>query len=139
MSKRDQLDFVASVPRPLYEKRQKENKLWEFDELKKHLLEKGPHIDSITELPQLSFLSGNEKFINKSKGERTEQETVLLASYPRCGNTMLRTLMETVMGVATGSDNDITLGLVAALMDAGFDGEGIIDKRVWVVKTHFPS
>ena len=62
-----------------------------------------------------------------------------MASYPRCGNTLLRSIMEKVMGICTGSDNDITLGLVGALMDAGFDGEGIVDKRVWVVKTHYPA
>jgi len=139
MSKRDQIDFIGDLPRPLFEKRKAENKIWEFAKLKKWYLERGSEIDKLTELPELTFLDGKETLMDKSKGQRTEQETVIMASYPRCGNTMLRSLMEKIMGVCTGSDNDITLGLVGALMDAGFDGEGLTDKRVWVVKTHFPA
>ena len=32
------------------------------------------------------------------------------------------------MGLATGSDSDITKGLIKELMDEGFAGEGLVDK-----------
>ena len=134
MSKRDQIDFIACVPRTLFDK----GPNWKYDDWVKHMLEKGPHIDALTELPRLSFFTGKEKLVDHKKGEFSDQDTVVMASYPRCGNTLLRSLLEKVMGICTGSDNDITLGLVSALMDAGFEGEGIVDKRVMVVKTHYP-
>ena len=43
------------------------------------------------------------------------------------------------MGLVTGSDCDITKKLNVALMDMGLAGEGLVDKRVWVVKTHYPE
>jgi len=43
------------------------------------------------------------------------------------------------MGLVTGSDCDITKKLNLALMDMGLAGEGLVDKRVWVVKTHYPE
>ena len=43
------------------------------------------------------------------------------------------------MGLVTGSDCDITKKLNCALMDLGLAGEGLVDKRVWVVKTHYPE
>jgi len=65
--------------------------------------------------------------------------TIALASFPRSGNTMLRSYLEKVMGLCTGSDGDLDKGLVRELMDKGFAGEGLADKRVQVVKTHFPE
>ena len=43
------------------------------------------------------------------------------------------------MGLVTGSDTDISKSLNLALMDAGLGGEGLVDRRVWVVKTHYPE
>lgn len=43
------------------------------------------------------------------------------------------------MGLITGSDCDITKKLNVALMDLGLAGEGLVDKRVWIVKTHYPE
>lgn len=62
-----------------------------------------------------------------------------MTSYPRSGNTLLRAYLEKIMGLITGSDCDITKKLNVALMDLGLAGEGLVDKRVWVVKTHYPE
>ena len=62
-----------------------------------------------------------------------------MASYPRSGNTLLRGYLERIMGLVTGSDCDITKKLNLELMDMGLAGEGLVDKRVWVVKTHYPE
>ena len=43
------------------------------------------------------------------------------------------------MGLVTGSDCDITKKLNVALMHMGLAGEGLVDKRVWIVKTHYPE
>ena len=43
------------------------------------------------------------------------------------------------MGLVTVSDTDISKSLNLALMDAGLGGEGLVDRRVWVVKTHYPE
>ena len=43
------------------------------------------------------------------------------------------------MGLVTGSDCDISKKLNQALMDMGLAGEGLTDKRVWIIKTHFPE
>lgn len=62
-----------------------------------------------------------------------------MTSFPRSGNSMLRATLERVMGLVTGSDANIELKLCGALMDMGLQGEGLVDKRVWVVKTHYPE
>ena len=51
-------------------------------------------------------------------------ETVVLASYPRSGNSMLRACLETATGVVTGSDVKPSRGLSRQLAAAGFLGEG---------------
>lgn len=66
-------------------------------------------------------------------------ETVVLASYPRSGNSLLRASIERLSGVITGSDTVPTRTLSRALQDCGVLGEGIVDERVHVVKTHFPE
>lgn len=43
------------------------------------------------------------------------------------------------MGLTSGSDCDITKKLNKDLMLMGLAGEGLVDKRVWVVKTHYPE
>lgn len=68
-----------------------------------------------------------------------EQETIILASYPRSGNTLLRAYIEKIMGFVTGSDCDIEKKLNKELMLMGLAGEGLVDKRVMVVKTHYPE
>ena len=67
------------------------------------------------------------------------QDKVILVSYPRSGNTLLRAYLEKIMGVTTGSDCDITKKLNKELMLRGLEGEGLVDNRVWVVKSHYPE
>ena len=62
-----------------------------------------------------------------------------MSSYPRSGNTLLRSYLEKIMGLCTGSDTDLSHLLNKALLDAGLGGEGIVDKRVWLIKTHYPD
>ena len=83
------------------------------------------------ELPELRFLDGLEK--------EDLQDGVVMSSYPRSGNTLLRSYLEKITGLVTGSDTDISHGLNKALLNAGLQGEGLVDKRVWVIKTHYPE
>ncbi len=66
-------------------------------------------------------------------------ETVALVSYPRSGNSMLRGLLEGVTGVVTGSDTRPDRVLSRSLLKKGLRGEGVVDARAWVVKTHWPE
>lgn len=67
------------------------------------------------------------------------RERILLLSYPRCGNSHLRTLLEQQTGIVTGSDSRTNRPLASSLMQCGFKGEGIVDSSVWIVKSHFPE
>jgi hypothetical protein len=51
----------------------------------------------------------------------------------------MRSTIEKIMGLVTGSDCNIKLKLNLELMERGLDGEGLVDDRVWVIKTHFPE
>jgi hypothetical protein len=62
-----------------------------------------------------------------------------LASYPRSGNTLIRSYIEKITGVITGSDHNTHLKLNRDLFELGMAGEGVIDDTVWVVKTHYPE
>ncbi len=64
---------------------------------------------------------------------------VVLASYPRSGNTLLRRLLEDATGVITGSDSNPTRPLVRGLTAGGLQGEAVLDDRVHIVKTHWPE
>ena len=62
-----------------------------------------------------------------------------MASYPRSGNTLLRIYLENIMSLITGSDCDMDRPLNLSLFEKGFSGEGLSDKRMWIVKTHYPE
>lgn len=63
----------------------------------------------------------------------------LLASYPRSGNTLLRTLLERVTGVVTGADTRPDRPMSKSLaLDYNLVGEGVT-QGVRVVKTHYPE
>jgi hypothetical protein len=66
-------------------------------------------------------------------------DKILLSSYPRSGNSFLRKLIESYTGIISGSDSSPNRPLSSALLKCGFAGEGIVDKSVWVIKTHFPE
>eukprot|EP00624_Nannochloropsis_granulata_P006779 evm.model.NODE_5140_length_16824_cov_22.923264.5 len=55
------------------------------------------------------------------------------------GNSMLRGLLEGVTGVVTGSDTRPDRVLSRSLLKKGLRGEGVVDERAWVVKTHWPE
>jgi len=78
-------------------------------------------------------------FLDIATDEAIDQDTVIMASFPRSGNTLLRAYLEKIMGLTSGSDCDITKKLNKDLMLMGLAGEGLVDKRVWVVKTHYPE
>lgn len=75
----------------------------------------------------------------KSLDGKSSQETLIMTSYPRSGNTLLRAYLERIMGLVTGSDVDIKRKLNSTLLELGLAGEGLADERVWVVKTHYPE
>mmetsp|Transcript_19417 Transcript_19417/g.38952 ORF Transcript_19417/g.38952 Transcript_19417/m.38952 type:complete len:625 (-) Transcript_19417:164-2038(-) len=105
---------------------------------------------------------------NTSSGNAFRPGIVLLASYPRSGNTLLRTLLERTTSIVTGSDTrpDRTLskslamqydlvgeGLVGKATDAGMNKQKkqsssarlqirfqtAYDPSLSIVKTHFPE
>ena len=69
----------------------------------------------------------------------TKRETVVLASYPRSGNSLVRRLLECWSGLVTGSDTRPYRSLSLSLVQCGYRGEGIADNSVWIVKSHFPE
>lgn len=66
-------------------------------------------------------------------------EKVLLASYPRSGNTLIRSYLEKITSIYTGSDHSTELKLNRDLYELGMTGEGTQDDTVWIVKSHFPE
>ncbi len=64
---------------------------------------------------------------------------VMLVSYPRSGNTFLRRLLEEATGVITGSDMAPLRFLAQNLTAYGLQGEGVVDDRVHIIKTHWPE
>jgi len=73
------------------------------------------------------------------RGEKQASGSVLLVSYPRSGNSLLRKRFEQSSGVATGSDSRPNRTLSRTLLQCGFIGEGVVDDSVCVVKSHFPE
>jgi hypothetical protein len=70
---------------------------------------------------------------------KTLNHSTLLTSYPRSGNTLIRTYIEKITGIFTGSDCDKRRNLNRQLFEMGMKGEGTIDHTVSVIKTHFPE
>ena len=103
-----------------------------FADLKKDLLS-GDEKNGFTGLQKPQF-----KFLDTSK-EAEDQDTIIMVSFPRSGNTLLRAYLEKIMGLTSGSDCDITKKLNKDLMLMGLAGEGLVDKRVMIVKTHYPE
>ena len=69
----------------------------------------------------------------------SHHEKVLVVSYPRSGNSLMRSILETDTGIITGSDSRTNRTLSAALLRCGFAGEGVVDDSVWIVKSHYPE
>lgn len=68
-----------------------------------------------------------------------ENQHVAIVSYPRSGNSLMRGLLEQMTGVYTGCDTRPDRTLSQELQNYGMKGEGIVDERVWFIKTHFPE
>ena len=118
-------NIALDVERPLFEA----GSNYDFTQFKTSLMSQ----PTTPNLPSLHFFDG------KSDKDDYEHDSVILTSYPRSGNTLLRAYLEKVMGLVSGSDCDITKKLNVALMNMGLAGEGLVDKRVWVIKTHYPE
>jgi hypothetical protein len=61
-------------------------------------------------------------FLNTDQDGMTDPEPVekvLLTSYPRCGNTMLRSVLEELTRIYTGSDCDLRRPMNKQLKDMG--------------------
>ena len=79
------------------------------------------------------------RFLTTAAEEDDWGGVTLLASYPRSGNTLLRTLLERVTGTVTGADTRPDRPLSKSLaLDYDLVGEGVT-QCVRVVKTHFPE
>lgn len=78
---------------------------------------------------------GRSRFICRGLNHKK----VLLASYPRSGNSFLRKVLESSLGIVTGSDSRTNRTLSESLLQCGFKGEGVVDDSIWVVKTHYPE
>lgn len=89
-------NIALDVGRPLYE----QGNNWDFQAFKNNLLDATGAAASVARLPPLKFLNGLEG--------GTDQDSVVIASYPRSGNTLLRAYLEKVTGLVSGSDCDIT-------------------------------
>ena len=108
--------MALEVERPLF----KSGNNWDFQAFKNDLLD-AEKSEEVKELPKLAFLDGLEA--------GTDQDAVVLTSYPRSGNTLLRGYLEKITGLVSGSDCDISKKLNVALMNMGLAGEGLVDKR----------
>ena len=92
-------------------------------------------------LELLRFLDQLPKSQDKSLGFLRNDGITLLVSYPRSGNTLLRTLFERTTGIVTGSDTRPDRSLSKALAEAhNLVGEGVTQRpKTCFVKTHWPE
>lgn len=90
---------------------------------------------SIRECQKYKTSPPTTRFLSKLSGH----DRVLLVSYPRCGNSFFRKLIEEHTNIVTGSDSRPNRTLSASLLRFGYRGEGITDSSVWLVKSHFPE
>ena len=101
----------------------------------------------------LHFFMGddkNEDYKNTTKMQNAAQiwdhkfptdhaDHVSMTCYPRSGTTLLRAALEGITGIVTGSDTDVSRKPIIELMEKGFQGEGLADRRIWVCKSNFPE
>jgi hypothetical protein len=80
------------------------------------------------------------RFLDRTNDLRLHSGT-LLVSYPRSGNTLMRTLLERVTGIVTGSDTRADRSLSLELAEQhDLVGEGVTQaSHVAFVKTHWPE
>jgi len=64
------------------------------------------------------------------------RNTIAFCTYPRSGNSLMRSALESLTGIATGSTGSLNTG--TTLQYNGLKGQHICDERVWVTKAHHP-
>ncbi len=79
------------------------------------------------------MFDGESRFLD---GEKFDQK-IAFNTFPRSGNSFLRSLLESVSGVTTGAT--VSLHTSTSLQCMGLKGEEIVDERVWIVKAHHPA
>lgn len=62
---------------------------------------------------------------------------IAFCTFPRSGNSLMRRLLETATGIATGSAGSLNTGTF--LQFNGLKGQFVADERVWITKAHHPS
>lgn len=84
------------------------------------------------------MFDGEVRFLNKSEDENVYSlgESVVYTSYPRMGQTFLRTYFEKITGVATGCE--MWLEMTQDQQMFPFMGEEVTDASVWIKKSHWP-
>lgn len=94
-----------------------------------------PPLELLRFLDQTSESAAYLGFLKQSVG------ISLLISYPRSGNTLLRTILERTTGIVTGSDTRPDRSLSKALAEAhNLVGEGLTQRsKTCFVKTHWPE
>jgi hypothetical protein len=98
---------------------------------------RNPPVNSIHSFRQTIL----ERNIIDSPPPKIVPKATVLSSYPRSGNTLLRTLLERITGIVTGSDTrpDRTLSKSLSL-DHNLVGEGVTSQSLTpIIKTHFPE
>ncbi|GKY99094.1 hypothetical protein MPSEU_000864900 [Mayamaea pseudoterrestris] len=79
------------------------------------------------------------RFLTKQTNDFSGRGITLLASYPRSGNSLLRSLLERTTGIVTGSDTRPDRNLSRELAEQhNLVGEGVV-QNVAFVKTHWPE
>ena len=114
-------------------KPKKDTPVVSFKWLKELLLSKD--LDRADELNWAN--NGEYRFLDEK--EDLTGNMVAFQSFPRCGNTFLRRLIEDVTGVYTGTDMNIDWCTPEAMMGLLGTYQVCDDKSVWVTKTHYPS
>ena len=88
------------------------------------------YLEKTTEIPEHL---NEAKFLSKNLLEH-----VVVASYPRSGNSMIRKYLEDITATFTGSDFDPRIPMAENLLNHGMQGEFQYDDKLWMVKTHHP-
>ena len=76
--------------------------------------------------------------VRYTTAQASDQSSVAYVTYPRSGNSLMRKYFENITGIATGSDMVMKHTPNVALQVCGFKGEGIVDDRTWIKKSHYP-
>lgn len=112
----------------------------EWGQAQRHFEKHGSFVHS-PPLELLRFLNQTANSADNTRQLLEKSGITLLVSYPRSGNTLLRTLLERTTGIVTGSDTRPDRTLSKALAEIhNLVGEGITqNSKTCFVKTHWPE